>query len=591
MGVSLNNPTDSPKTTGTAKAWSVERIRADFPILATQSHGRPLVYLDNGATTQKPQAVIDAETKFYRTQNANIHRGVYELSQAATKAYEDARHTVASFVNAAEDAEIIFTRGTTESINLVAAGFARSVLKAGDEIIVTALEHHSNIVPWQMAAELTGAVLKVIPINDAGELRMDEYAKLLGDRTKVVAVTHLSNALGTINDAKRITALAHERGAAVLIDGAQWIAHHATDVREIGCDFYAFSSHKLYGPTGVGVLYGKRTWLDRLPPYQGGGDMIETVSFEKTTYAPLPNKFEAGTPNIAGVVGLAAAIDYLRAAGLDAAAAYERDLIDYATKKLSAVGGLRILGSAREKGSVISFVVENPPIASLDLGMALDREGIAVRTGHHCCMPLMARLSVPSTTRASFAMYNTKAEVDLLVATLTKIISARAAAPKVAAAQPSAASNGTGVSFPTAAGESPNAVADEIAEVFEFLGDKEAKGEQLLDYAKELPHNFDLLKRLTERVPGCQAQVYLVSRPSPTDATRLEFVADADAEIVRGEIQMLQQLFSGQKAKDILAFDVNKFFTRIGLEHFLSAQRRNGLGSMIERIRGSAAKL
>ena len=589
MSRSLDNPIDPPKVTASAKAWPVERIRAEFPILATQSHGRPLVYLDNGATTQKPQAVIQAELEFYRTQNANIHRGVYELSQDATTAYEGARHKVAKFVNAAEDAEIIFTRGTTESINLVAAGFARTVLKAGDEIIVTALEHHSNIVPWQMAAEVTGAILKVVPINDAGELRMDEYAKLLSDRTKMVAVTHLSNALGTINDVNKIATLAHERGAAVLIDGAQWVAHHHTDVQAIGCDFYAFSSHKLYGPTGVGVLYGKRSWLEKLPPYQGGGDMIETVSFEKTTYAPLPNKFEAGTPNIAGGIGLAAAIDYLLAAGLDAAAAYERELITYATEKLLAVPGLRILGTAREKGSVISFVVENPPIASLDLGMALDREGIAVRTGHHCCMPLMARLSVPSTTRASFAMYNTEAEVDFLAATLTKIVTARAAAPNAVPAP--AASNGTGVAFPTSAGESPDAVAEEIAEVFEFLGDKEAKGEQLLDYAKELPSNFDLLKRLTERVPGCQAQVYLLSRPSPTDAKRLEFVADADAQIVRGEIQMLQQLFSGQQAKDILAFDVNKFFTRIGLEHFLSQQRRNGLGSMIERIRTSAKKL
>ncbi len=555
--------------------------------------------------------------KFYESQNANIHRGVYELSQAATKLYEDARHTVAAFINAREDAEIIFTRGTTEGINLVAAGFGRTILKKGDEIIVTTMEHHSNIVPWQMAAEITGAVLKVIPVNDAGELRLDEYAKLLSPRTKMVAVTHLSNSLGTINNVAKITAMAHEHGSAVLIDGAQWVAHHVTDVQAIDCDFYAFSSHKLYGPTGVGVLYGKRSWLDRLPPYQGGGDMIETVTFEKTTYAPLPNKFEAGTPNIAGAIGLAAAIEYVQSVGLAAAAKHEQELLDYATETLSAIQGLRIIGTARNKGSVISFVMEHPPIASLDLGMALDREGIAVRTGHHCCMPVMERMKVPSTTRASFAMYNTRADVDALANALKKIVDSRnATAPTKPTAKrvPAMAANliassarsgqiapapvtatlagqSDSVIFPTAAGQSPQAAADEIAEVFEFLSERDAKSEQLMDYAKQLPHNFDLLKKLTDRVPGCQAQVYLLTRPSPTDPSRLEFVADADAEIVRGEIYVLQQLFSGQRGKDILDFDTNAFFTRIGLEHFLSAQRRNGLGSMIERIRAGARSM
>jgi len=577
-----------------AKSFDVEKVRADFPILATKSHGHPLVYLDNGATTQKPQAVIDAEVRYYETQNANIHRGVYELSQAATMAYEAARHAVAQFINAREDAEVIFTRGTTEGINLVAAGFGRSVLKQGDEIIVTAMEHHSNIVPWQLACEVSGAVLKVIPITDAGELRMDEYAKLLSTRTKMVAVTHLSNALGTINDVEKITAMAHQHGAAVLIDGAQWVAHHETDVQAIGCDFYVFSSHKLYGPTGQGVLYGKRQWLEKLPPYQGGGDMIETVTFLKTTYAPLPNKFEAGTPNIAGAIGLAAAIDYVQSLGLADVAKYEKDLVDYAVQKLAAIDGLRIIGMARNRGSVVSFVVENPPIASLDLGMALDRQGVALRTGHHCCMPLMNRMNIPSTTRASFAVYNTRAEVDELAEVLRKIISDHRRSVSISPAQamsPALAKPQAAIQFPTAAGMSPDIVADELAEVFEFLGDKDAKGEQMLDFAKQLPHNFDLLKKLTERVPGCQAQVYMITRPSPNAPDRLEFVADADAEIVRGEIYMLQQLFSGQTAKDILAFDTNAFFHRIGLEHFLTAQRRNGLGSMIERIRTHAKKL
>ncbi len=569
-----------------ARPIDVQKIRADFPILATQSHGRPLVYLDNGATTQKPQSVIDSEVRYYESQNANIHRGVYELSQAATTAYENARHTVAGFINANEDAEVIFTRGTTESINLVAAGFARAILKRGDEIIISAMEHHSNIVPWQMACEISGAVLKVIPINDAGELLLDEYAKLLSNRTKLVAVTHLSNSLGTINDVEAIIEQAHARGAAVLIDGAQWVAHHVTDVQALDCDFYAFSSHKIFGPTGVGVLYGKRAWLEKLPAYQGGGDMIETVTFEKTTYAPLPNKFEAGTPHIAGVIGLGAAIKYVQSIGLDVIAATEQELMAYATDQLSQIAGLRIIGTAKNKGSVISFVVENPPIATLDLGMALDREGIAVRTGHHCCMPVMARMNIPATARASFAMYNTQADVDALVTALRKIIDAQRAS-----AAPSQSAAADAIRFPIATHASPDAAADEIAEVFEFLSDKEAKGEQLLDYAKELPRNIDLLKKLTDRVPGCQAQVYLLTRPSPATPDRLEFVADSDAEIVRGEIVMLQKLFSGQPAKDILAFDVNGFFTRIGLEHFLSSQRRNGLASMIERIRTNAKRL
>jgi cysteine desulfurase/selenocysteine lyase len=564
-----------------AKPFDVAKVRADFPILSTSANGKPLVYLDNGATTQKPQAVIDATDRYYEAQNANIHRGVYELSQIATNTYDDARRTVAQFINAAEDAECIFTRGTTEGINLVAAGF-RSILKQGDEIIVSTMEHHSNIVPWQMLAEATGAVLKVIPITDAGELRMDEYAKLLSGRTKIVAVTHLSNALGTVNDATRITAMAHERGAAVLIDGAQWVAHYPTDVQDIGCDFYAFSGHKLYGPTGIGVLYGKRAWLERLPPYQGGGDMIETVTFAKTTYAVLPNKFEAGTPNMAGAVGLEAAIDYVQSVGLTAAAEHEHDLLAYATEQLSQLPGIRIIGTAKEKGSVISFVVENPPMAAYDLGVQLDRRGIACRTGHHCCMPLMDRMNIPATTRASFAMYNTREDVDALVKALREIRS-NASATAVTASAPS-----IDLTFANTSADSVEAAATEIADIFDFLPDKLAKAEQIEDYAKELPNQFATLSKLTQRVPGCQSQVYLLSRRVPGSPDRLEFAADADATIVRGEIVMLQKLFSGQKAADILAFDVNNFFGRIGFEHFLTQQRRTGLGSMIERIRQQA---
>jgi cysteine desulfurase / selenocysteine lyase len=570
-----------------SKPFDVARVRHDFPILHTQSHGRPLVYLDNGATTQKPQAVIDRIGRYYRSENANIHRGVYELSQRATAAYEDARRTVARFINAREEVEIVFTRGTTESVNLVAAGF-RSILKSGDEIILTQLEHHSNIVPWQLAAEATGATIKVIPISDAGELQMEQYVKLLSPRTKAVAVTHLSNAIGTINDVRRITAMAHDHGAAVLIDGAQWVAHYETDVQQIGCDFYAFSGHKLYGPTGIGVLYGRREWLDKLPPFQGGGDMIDTVSFEKTTYASLPNKFEAGTPHIAGAAGLAAAIDYVQSFDRSAVAEHEHQLLAYATQQLATVAGIRIIGTANEKGSVISFIVEDPPMAAFDLGMQLDRHGVACRTGHHCCMPLMDRMNIPATTRASFAMYNTRKDVDALVTALKQIreTARRNCAP--AAAAPAPPKDEVDIVFPAPAGESPDAVAEELVELFEFLPDKTAKAEQIQDFTSELPAYFDILKKLTQRVPGCQAQVYLLSRRKPGEPERIEFVADADAIIVRGEIVMLQKLFSGQRADDILAFDVNRFFQRIGFENFLTQQRRTGLASMIERIRQHA---
>jgi cysteine desulfurase/selenocysteine lyase len=499
--------------------------------------------------------------------------------------YEEAREKVRGFLNAREAAEIIYTRGTTEAINLVGSSWGRSNLKSGDEVIISAAEHHSNIVPWQLICEQTGAVLKVIPVNDGGELRMDEYQRLLSPRTKMVAVTHLSNALGTIVDVQRITELAHGVGAKVLIDGAQWVAHFPTDVQAIGCDFYCFSGHKLYGPTGIGVLYGRREVLDAMPPYQGGGDMIETVTFEKTTYAPLPNKFEAGTPNIAGAIGLGAAIEYLNALGFSQIA-YEHDLLEYATKRLSEIPGLRIVGTAAKKASVISFVMEDPPIASLDIGMGLDREGVAVRTGHHCCMPLMNHYKIPGTARVSLAMYNTRADVDALVAGLKKIQAQAAAARESTGEQETnLKSQISDLKFPPAAGSSPNAIAEELAEVFEFLEEKNAKNEQLLDFAKVLPRYFETLKRLTERVPGCMSQVYIVARKTPGTKDRFEFVADADAEIVRGEIAILQKLYSGQRAQDVLNFDIDAFFTRIGLEHFLTNQRRTGLASMVNRIR------
>jgi cysteine desulfurase/selenocysteine lyase len=390
----------------------VAAIREDFPILRRVVHGKPLVYLDNAATTQKPQVVIDRLVRYYREENANIHRGVHELSVAATDAYDAARDRVRQFLNAAESREIVFVRGTTEAINLVAATFGRTRVGEGDDIVVSEMEHHSNIVPWQLLCEEKGARLRVVPITDAGELRLDAYAALLGPRTRIVAVTHVSNALGTVNPVKEIVRLAHDRGIPVLVDGAQAVAHLPVDVQAIGCDFYAFSGHKIFGPTGIGVLYGRASILDAMPPYQGGGDMIRSVTFERTLYNEIPYRFEAGTPNISGAVGLATAIEYLTAIGLDRVAAHDRDLLIYGTEVLSAIPGLRLTGTAPDKAGVLSFVMED--IHPHDLGTILDRHGVAIRAGHHCCQPLMARLGVPATARASLALYSTREEIDVL---------------------------------------------------------------------------------------------------------------------------------------------------------------------------------
>jgi cysteine desulfurase/selenocysteine lyase len=399
--------------------FDVQRVRADFPILQTQVHGRPLMYLDNAATSQKPQVVIDAITRYYTEQNSNIHRGVHYLSQLATQEYEDARNKIRRFIGAADTKEIIYTKGTTEGINLVAATYGRKFLREGDEIIISALEHHANIVPWQLLCEQTGAVLRVIPMNDAGELLMEEYEKLLSSRTKIVAVAYVSNALGTINPVRRIIELAHSVDAVVLIDGAQSAPHMKVDVRELDCDFYVFSGHKLCGPTGIGVLYGKQALLEAMPPYQGGGDMIATVTFEKTTYNTLPYKLEAGTPNIEGGIALGVAIDYLESIGLDAIAAYEHELLAYATEIISSIRGVKIIGTAREKASVLSFTLDG--VHPHDVGTILDGEGIAVRAGHHCAQPVMQRFNVPATARASLAFYNTKEEIDALAGAIHRV--------------------------------------------------------------------------------------------------------------------------------------------------------------------------
>ncbi len=398
----------------------VDLCRHHFPLLRQRVNGKPLVYFDNAATSQKPQVVIDTIMRYYMEENSNIHRGVHYLSEKATQAYEAARAKVRAFLNASSVKEVVFVRGTTEAINLVASSYGKMAVGHGDEILISALEHHSNIVPWQILCEERGAVLRVIPMNDRGELILEEYARLLTPKTRIVAIAHVSNALGTVVPVKQMVGMAHEQGIPVLVDGAQAVPHMKVDVRDLDADFYAFSGHKMFGPTGIGVLYGKEHWLEEMPPYQGGGDMIKSVTFEKTIYNDLPHKFEAGTPSIASGVGLGAAIDYLGQMDLRAVAAYEKDLLDYATAQLSQIPRVRIIGTAAEKASVLSFTIDG--IHPHDVGTILDLEGVAIRTGHHCAQPVMQRFGIPATARASFAFYNTKDEVDILVRGIQKVL-------------------------------------------------------------------------------------------------------------------------------------------------------------------------
>lgn len=399
--------------------YDIKQIREDFPILSRSVYGKPLVYLDNGATTQKPRSVVDAIAEEYYSVNANVHRGVHFLSQQATDLHEASRERVRTFINARSTSEVIFTRGTTESINLVASSFVESQMQAGDEVIISQMEHHSNIVSWQLQAMKKGIILKVIPINDAGELLLDEFEKLITPRTKIVSVMHVSNVLGTINPIKQIIRIAHSHNVPVLIDGAQSVPHQKIDVQELDADFFVFSAHKMYGPTGIGVLYGKEAWLDKLPPYQGGGEMIQNVSFEKTTFNVLPFKFEAGTPDYIGTTAFAKAIDYVEALGLENIAAYEHELLTYATQEMKSIKGMRIIGEAEQKSGVISFLVGD--IHHFDMGTLLDRLGIAVRTGHHCAEPLMRRMGIEGTVRASFGLYNTKEEINVLIEGIKRV--------------------------------------------------------------------------------------------------------------------------------------------------------------------------
>lgn len=564
-----------------------ENIRADFPILSTLMNGKPLIYLDNGATTQKPQAVIDAIVHYYQFDNANVHRGLYELSQRATDCYEGARGQVASFLGGVQPAECIFTRGTTESINLVASSWGRSRLQPGDEVLLTGLEHHSNIVPWQFACQATGARIRVVHPDASGQLNMDDFRQAINQRTRMVAMQHTSNALGTIHDVKSVVRLARQVGALVLVDAAQAVAHQPTDLVELDCDFYTFGAHKIYGPTGIGVLWGRRELLQSMPPFLGGGDMIERVAFDQTTYADLPNRFEAGTPHIAGAVGLAAAIKYVQQIGFEAIAHQEGLLLERATKRLRAISGLRIIGDTRPKAAIISFVIESPNIAPMDIASALGLEGIAIRTGHHCCMPLMQDLGVGGTCRASMAFYNTLAEMDRFADVLESVIESR----RKPADNTRTALAVSAIQFPTAAAATPAQVAEELVEEFLSFDDRESKTQLLLEMGSELPDAFESLKALTSCVPGCMSEVYLIGRSPDNDPQRIEFAGDSNAQIVRGLITLLQKLFSGQRASDVLAFDLEAFFREIGLDQFITSQRRSGLAGMVGRIRNLAQSI
>jgi cysteine desulfurase/selenocysteine lyase len=590
------------RTTPPTVPYDVRRLREDFPALRQKVHGKPLIYLDNAATTHKPRAVLEAMERFYAQDNANIHRAVHQLSERATRAYEAVRGKVARFLNAEEN-EIVFVRGATEGINLVAASWGRNNLRPGDEILISHMEHHSNIVPWQMVAEQTGATLRVIPITEAGELEMASLAGLVTPQTKIVSLVHLSNSLGTLNPVEDIIARAHAVGAKVLLDASQSAAHFPLDVAALGCDFLVFSGHKIYGPTGVGVLYGRHDLLEAMPPWQGGGDMIRQVSFTGTTYADVPARFEAGTPNIAGVIGLGAALDYVRGIGLEAIAAHEDALTQRAVSQLRAIPGVRLIGDAAQRVGVVSFVVEG--LSALDVGTRLDLEGIAVRTGHHCCQPVMERFGIPGTVRASFALYNTLAEVDSFAAVLRGIAedARRRALPmdesQRCPAQDELCHAEAGscpprteeIAYAPRMADNPSAAAEEIIEIFELFDDWQDRYQHLIDLGDKLPLMPEEFKTECTRVHGCQSVVYLSAREKPDAPGVVEFLADSDAGLVRGLIALLEHLFSGQRAEDILAFDVEGFFRRLGLDHHLSLNRRNGLASMVQRIRQHAQGL
>jgi cysteine desulfurase / selenocysteine lyase len=556
------------KNTHKVSVFNVVKIRKDFPILSRKIYGKPLVYFDNGATTQKPKIVIETINELHAKHNSNVHRGVHYLSEQLTIKYESAREKIRNFLNAQHAAEIIFTAGTTASINLAAFCFGEAYIKEGDEIIVSEMEHHSNIVPWQFICQRKGAKLRVIPFNDKGELLMDEYKKLINSKTKLVAVVHTSNSLGTVNPVKEIVAIAHQNNIPVLIDGTQAIQHGKTDVQDLDCDFYAFSGHKIYGPTGIGVLYGKEKYLKEMPPYQGGGDMIDRVTMEKTTYAELPNKFEAGTPNYIGAIGLGAALDYLSNLGLENIANREKKLLDYATNKLAEVKGLKIYGTAKNKSCILSFLIDG--MHPYDVGIYLDRMGIAVRTGHHCTHPLWAHFKTEGSVRASLSFYNTFAEINYLCEKL-KELGKNIEKNRVA--------------LKTKVLINSRAAQEKIIKDFRPYSQWTDKYAELVKLGKKLPPLNSELKTEDNLIRGCQVNTWYHS--SFADG-KMFFQVDSVSLIIKGFVALLLEVFSGRKPKDIVDTDLY-FFDKIGLKENFSPLRANSLWKLVGRMKADAA--
>ena len=549
---------------------SCTQARDDFPALKQRIHGKPLVFLDSAASALKPQVVVDRLTRYYANEHSNIHRGAYLLSQQATEYFENARRYIAQYLNAAHTHEIIFTRGTTEAINLVADSYGRSHIGAGDEILVTGMEHHSNMVPWHMICQENGATLKVLPVDEHGGLEMEHLETLLTSRTKLVAVTHISNALGTIVPIQDLVAAAHAYEVPVLVDGAQSAPHCKIDMQELGCDFFALSGHKVYGPTGIGVLYGRETLLDAMPPWQGGGDMIQTVTYDSYTHDQLPHKFEAGTPHIAGVIGLATALEYLETIGLENITAHESDLLEYAHQRLTDLGCVRLIGTAKPKAGVISFLVEDAH--HYDVGKLLDEQGIAVRVGHHCAMPLMLRLNIPGTVRASLGLYNTREDIDHLAEGI------RHAREKICGitsrAYHAPSSNGSFQDRERA-----------ILEDFALFDSADEKREYLMELGDNLPPYLEDYRTEEHRIHGCQSMVWL---HTDRDGNSLHFMADSDALITKGMIALIVHLVDGMTPQDICDLDLDSTIARIGLPSLLTARRKNGLASMAARIKHDA---
>ena len=554
---------------------NIRHARADFPALEQQIHGHPLTYLDSGASALKPRSVVDRLSKYYAREHSNVHRGAHLLSQQATDLYEGARERIARYINAAESREVIFTRGTTEGINLVANAYVRERVGSGDEILVSGLEHHSNMVPWHMICQEKGATLRIIPVNDVGELVLDDLDSLLTPRTRLVAVTHISNSLGTIVPLERIIGAAHSQDIPVLVDGAQGVPHSRVDMQSLDVDFYCFSGHKTYGPTGIGILYGKTTLLEEATPWQGGGDMIHTVSYSEYTPDTLPHKFEAGTPHIAGTIGLASAIDYMESIGVSAIAEHENTLLHYAQEQLSALGGVQLVGTAPHKAAVISFLVENTH--PYDIGRILDERGVAVRVGHHCTMPLMERLNIPGTVRASLGLYNSHEDIDRLVQGVDyakmQLLASRSSSVRISS---SAKSKNT---FK----ERMDSVLDDL----DLFDSPDEKREYLMEFGEALPAYSDAYRTEDYRIHGCQSMVWLRTE---LKQNRLHFMADSDALITRGMIALLVHLLDGLTPVFVNSLNLGQVISQLGLPSLVTAQRKNGLANMVARISKDAQR-